>query len=111
MQLVTKLALSSFLSRLPNKVFWTNETRYAENVPKALSLFGQTTPTNPNFHSSDSPRTYHHSHNKRNRRSEATMVRGSIKMNAIMQVVDSWELIKRKDSDWSENFGVLVFEK
>ena len=39
------------------------------------------------------------------------MVRGSIKMNAIMQVVDSWELIKRKDSDWSENFGVLVFEK
>ena len=108
MQLVTKLALSSFLIETPQKgVLDQRDTIRRKRSQSAVSVWAN------NTDESKFPfeRQSENQSQQRNRRSEATMVRGSIKMNAIMQVVDSWELIKRKDSDWSENFGVLVFEK
>mmetsp|Transcript_2891 Transcript_2891/g.6156 ORF Transcript_2891/g.6156 Transcript_2891/m.6156 type:complete len:161 (+) Transcript_2891:79-561(+) len=39
------------------------------------------------------------------------MSRESIKMDTIMPVVDSWNMVKKLDPSWSENFGVLVFQK
>ena len=111
MQLVTKLALSSFLIETPQKgVLDQRDTIRRKRSQSAVSVWANNTDESkfPFERQSEnlSPQSQ-----QRNRGSEATMVRGSIKMNAIMQVVDSWELIKRKDSDWSENFGELVFEK